>query len=502
MKRLSLHSPSARCTAEKPLPGMVGQCQVICALMFLALLAAFLPASASGKESEGWGVNALALKAPWPGAPSVDDLLADGAHTVVLDRFYRVGGVDRPATPTDCRVSYDHDALMVVFRCTEKDMAFPASDLFYPNTNRLANWDSMFGMPSGTDAWPPFPDEVDVFIQPDPTSPSYYEFSVTPDGSKFGRNYLVATNTATVPDDHNRQSAQGGARPTAVDNFQATVTQHANEWVVSYRIPWATLGGQPGSHFGFLPMRTRWRDGEFSSPVAIDFEECLPVDLLIETSFSGGATVKDADSSLCQLPSGIFRWQRPAFMFHPDATMREQIWQLESSLGTPTDMKNLGQRLDLTQNWMDLMTGEGFQPLPRAWGMLTNNLILALWRQKVNLALEQNDTNKACQILDSYLSQLDTMSRWWYADGSPGDMLKDHWQAVAKVDSMEVNDNTLVMHGTAGGHPVDLHLVLPQTGGVRIFGKDEGFFKPEQLLPLKMTQSSGSCTITTATARW
>jgi len=191
MKCLSLPSPSARCAAENPLPGLPSQRQLICALMFLVLLAAFLPASASGKESEGWGVNALVLKAPWAGAPSADDLLADGAHTVVLDRFYRVGGIDRPATPTECRVSYDNDALMVVFRCTEKDMAFPASDLFYPNTNRLANWNTMFGMPSGTDAWPPFPDEVDVFIQPDPASPSYYEFSVTPDGSKFGRNYLL-----------------------------------------------------------------------------------------------------------------------------------------------------------------------------------------------------------------------------------------------------------------------------------------------------------------------
>jgi alpha-glucosidase (family GH31 glycosyl hydrolase) len=469
--------------------------------MFLVLLAAFLPASASGKDSEGWGVNALVLKAPWPGAPSVDDLLADGAHTVVLDRFYRAGGIDRPATPTECRVSYDNDALNVVFRCKEKDMAFPTSDLIYPvnqsaGTNRLANWMAMFGSPGGCDSWPPFPDEVDVLIQPDPASPSYYQFSVTPDGAKYGREYTLNTNSPNVPDERDR--IRGSTVAKHVDVFEATVTKHADEWVVSYRIPWATLGGLPSSHFGFLPMRTRWRDGEFSSPVAIDFEECLPVDLLIETSFSGSATVKDADSSLCQLPSGIFRWQRPAFMFHPDAEMREQIWQLESSLGTPTDMKNLGQRIDLAQNWMDLMTGEGFQPLPRAWGDVTNNLILALWRQKVNLALEQNDTTKACQILDSYLSQLDTMSRWWYADSSPGDILKDHWQAVAKADSLEVSGNTLVMHGTAGGHPVDLHLVLPQTGGVRIFGKDEGFFKPDQLLPLNVKQSSGSCTITTA----
>ena len=64
-----------------------------------------------------------------------------------------------------------------------------------------------------------------------------------------------------------------------VEAFEASVTRRTNEWLVFFQIPWQTLGGKPKSHFGFLPMRTRWRDGEFSSPVAIDFNEALPVDL-------------------------------------------------------------------------------------------------------------------------------------------------------------------------------------------------------------------------------
>ena len=95
-------------------------------------------------------------------------------------------------------------------------------------------------------------------------------------------------------------------------SLKRRVTRKTNEWLVFFQIPWQTLGGKPKSHFGFLPMRTRWRDGEFSSPVAIDFNEGMPVDLLIETHFSGTAQVQDSQSSLCQLPSGMLRWQRPA----------------------------------------------------------------------------------------------------------------------------------------------------------------------------------------------
>ena len=64
---------------------------------------------------------------------------------------------------------------------------------------------------------------------------------------------------------------------------------------------------------------------------------------------------------------------------YPDVETCRQIWQMESSLTTPTDKNNLAQRLYLTQRWMDLMMLEGFTPLPRAWGsLLANDLTLAL----------------------------------------------------------------------------------------------------------------------------
>ncbi len=63
---------------------------------------------------------------------------------------------------------------------------------------------------------------------------------------------------------------RSSVRVSNVEAFEASVTRRTNEWLVFFQIPWETLGGKPKSYFGLLPMRTRWRDGELSSPVAVD----------------------------------------------------------------------------------------------------------------------------------------------------------------------------------------------------------------------------------------
>ncbi len=450
-----------------------------------------------GKGPLVWGTNAVVLKAPWSGSPSLDDLLSDREHTMVLDRFYRVGGFDRPVTPTECRVAYNSDALFVVFRCGEPDMSFPYANLdksLWPP----ADWHTLHGLPSAANNWPPNPDEVDFLIQPDAGVPSYYQFAATPQGLRFGCERQLSSST-DVAADAAAAASDSSVIVSKVEGFEAIVTRRTGEWLVFFEIPWQALGGKPKSYFGLLPMRTRWRDGQFSSPVAFDINEAMPVDLLIETYFSGTAEVRDSQNSLCQLPSGILRWQRPAVLTYPAVDTCRQIWQMESSLTTPTDKSNLAQRLYLTERWMDLMMLEGFTPLPGAWeSLLKNNLMLPLLRQKVNAALQKNDSEHACQLLDTYLSQMDTMSRWWYADGSPGDILQDAWTPVTSAESLEVQGNTLLMRCMAGGHEVELRLVLPATGGVRIYGSDEGYWRPDTLLPLRATQTPGSCSIETA----
>lgn len=450
----------------------------------------------SATRQEGkfvWGTNAVLLKSPWEKVPSIDEMLADREHTAVISQFYRVGGENRPATPTQCLISYNHDALFVACRCSEDDMSFPYANLD-ADLWREANWHSLPGLPSAANNWPPNPDEVDILIQPDTASPSYYHFAATPQGLKFGCNRELSISTE-LSADQIVAARHSSARVRDVDEFQAAVTRRDTEWLVSFQIPWKTLGGKPESQFGFLPMRTRWRDGEFGSPVAIDINEGMPVDLLIETHFSGNAQVENSQNSLCRLPSGIFRWQRPALRTYPGAETCRQIWQMESSLTTPTDKENLAQRLFLTQRWMDLMMQEGFTPLPRSWGVIKYDLTLAFSRQKVNAALQKNDLHQACQLLDTYLSRLDTMSRWWYADGSPGNLLKEEWKPVTRVENLEVQGKTLLMQCVAGSQKVDLHLTLPSTGGMRIYASGQGYWRPADLLPLSAKSTSDSCSV-------
>ena len=453
---------------------------------------------ANEERQLAWGVNAIVLKSPWTSSPTLDGLLSDQEHTLALSRFYRAGGQSGPVTPTECRIAYSGEALFVVFRCEENNLSYPYANL---DTKywRNADWYSLHGLPSAN-IWPPYPDEVDLLIQPDSSISSYYQFAATLQGLNFGCERSLSPNMNTSADEA-AAAGHSSIRVSKVEEFEANVSKGTREWLAFFRIPWQTLGGKPKSYFGFLPMRTRWRDGEFTSPVAIGFLEGLPVDLLIETHFSDAARVENPQSSLCRLPSGMLRWQRPAVLTYPESEILHQIWHMESSLSTPADINNMGQRLFLTQRWMDLMMLEGFTPWPRSWGILNNNLVLAFFRQRMNGAFQRNDPGEAFQLLDSYLSKLDKMSRWWYADGSPGDILKNEWKPVTNADSLEVQDKTLLMRCMAGGHEVDLHLALPQTGGVRVYGSAQGYWRPADLLPLIATQSSGSCAIETAEGR-
>ena len=330
------------------------------------------------------------------------------------------------------------------------------------------------------------------------TSPAYYQFAMTPDGKKLGCSRLRRSD----------QPEGTAVRAEKVEAFDANVVRHTNEWIVYFKIPWATFGGKPASYFGVMPIRTRWRNGEVSSPVAFDFldevnstmksglTEDPAVDLFIETHFSG-PPVQTEKTSLCRLPSGVLRWQREAWVTYPDVDTLRQIWQLENSLSTPTDANNLAQRLYLTSRWTDLMTLEGLCFLHRSWSTTMPDMWPDIPRKKINAALRTNNVAGACQVLDAYLRQVDELSRWWYADGSPGDILQDEWKPITSVESVQMQDHTLLMRCVAGGNQVDLRLALPTTGGIRIFGKDQGYFKPTELWPIKATRSGNSCSIET-----
>jgi hypothetical protein len=467
---------------------------LLAVLLFVTILGIGRGLASGNGHQPSWGVNAVVLKPPWSASPALEDLLVDEQHSVSLKHFYRDGGQHIPATPTQCRISYNSEALLVVFRCIEDNLSFPVA------LRNTEDWYTQINQRKYADAL--FPDQVDFLIQPDMASASYYQFATTPDGKKLGCSRLAGTNYVPGTD----------VLANKIEAFEASVSRRTNEWVALFRIPWETFGGKPNGYFGIMPLRTRWRDGEVSSPVAIDFmdevnstmktglRETPAVDLFIETHFAGPAG-ELAQNDLCRLPSGVLRWQRPTALSYPNVETRRQIWQMQSSLTTPTDTNNLAERLYLTRCWTDLLTLEGFTGLPRAWSATLDNLMPYLLRRQINAALRENAPARACQILDTYLGKLDKVSRWWYADGSPGDIVTAEWTPVASVESIDMEGNTLLMRCRAGDHHIDLNLALPTTGGTRIFGKAQGYFKPPGLLPLKTNRTADTCSIQTSSGR-
>ena len=457
------------------------QSLLICVLLFFAVLVFRAHA-----ETPVWGVNVIRLAPAYVSTPTFSDLLTNTANTVSLNHFYRAGGAGFARASTECRFACDSSNLFVVFHCAEPDLSFPA-------TNRDANWFSLVNEPSDQDS--AFPDKVDLYIRPDMGSPVYYQFAVTLAGSKFACQRETGAAEEAGEDD---QKGAGPEHIKKLSAFAATVSTGTNEWIVFLRIPWETIGGKPPDGFGLLPVRTRWRDGEVISPVAFDFTERPPIDLFIETHYTSRPPVLDFHSSLCRLPSGALRWQRPALLTYPDSKTVCDIWKMEQSPGKSTK-DNLARRLWLTQRWTDLLTLEGFNFRLGRGSIVTHDLSPYSIRRRVNAALQKGEMNLAGELLDAYLRELDLVSRKWFADGSPGDIQK--WTPISRMNGMRAERNILSMQCLAGGHSVNLHLSLPRTGGIRLYGDDEGYFKPNQLLPLNLSQTRGSISVPTLDGR-
>ena len=194
----SVGAAPAIALAFKPDHPLVVRALPLILLLLLALLHCGVVSAGQAESQLAWGVNAVVLKSPWSGTPSLDDLLADQEHTLSLNRFYRDGGQNIPATPTECRIAYSSDALLVVFRCTENNMSFPAAP------RDAEDWYKLINLRSYADTL--FPDQVDFLIQPDMASPSYYQFAMTPDGKKLGCSRLAGTNYTPGTGDPRRES--------------------------------------------------------------------------------------------------------------------------------------------------------------------------------------------------------------------------------------------------------------------------------------------------------
>lgn len=436
----------------------------------LLMLCANLKASTQQAfiDSAKWGINAVTI-GYLPGnvhlGQAADLLKLDKAGVLSLDRFYRLGGIKTDATPTMCRIAYNKDSLFVIFRCKEKYMTYPFQSHMGTNWNRLES------TPVEQDA--SFPDKVDLFIRPSLDQKGFYHFAVTKEGQSFAKMSHSDTYEKTHKGTYQNIVA-----------FRSSVTYTDHEWIAVLCIPWKLLGGMPSSTIGLLPMRTRWRDGEVSSPVALGFTDRPATDLFIEASLANYPKIFQIKGTLCTLPSGIRRWQRPALVRYPTQAQVRGIAELQQSLQYPTDSTNIGSRIFLVQCWTDLLTLEGFNFGASTGSIAPEDIFPEDIRRQVNTTLARKEMREACRSLDVYLKKLDNVSKAWFADGSVGDIRKEVWKPIETVNGIEAKDSIFVLHCTAGRYSVDLHLAFPLTGGVRLWAAKQGFFQPPGLMPI------------------
>lgn len=422
------------------------------------------------KDTLVWGVNAVTIGPVKPNEADLKRLLANN-KIISLDRFYRVGGENISATPTECRLAYGEDSLFIVFRCTENNMLYPWKD-------HDLNWNILNSTPIEQDA--AFPDKVDLFIRPTFSNPAYYHFTVTKEGLQFSKEDHISDSGKSYPQ-----------REKKLAPFSSTVISQEKEWIVFLRIPWNAIGGKPKGYFGIIPFRTRWRNGEASSPIALDFGDRPPADLYMEAILGEHAKIYRTDRMLTRLPSGLLRWQRPVDLRHPSSEILRQIWKLQQSLKQTTNSGNFDKRVDLTQQWVNLLELEGFNFSATTGSIVQENLFPAVIRKSVNEALCNENINEACKLLDSYLHKLDKVSRKWFADTSPGDILEKVWKSISGVTQIKEKNNVLQIHCTSGNHKLCLNLSLPQTGGIRLWANKKGYFNAKGLLPLTIRKKAG-----------
>ncbi len=74
---------------------------------------------------------------------------------------------------------------------------------------------------------------------------------------------------------------------------------------------------------------------------------------------------------------------------------------------------------------MDMLALEGFDFRPDTGTIVKDDLTPYIIRQKINAALQENVPWRAYQLLDTYLGKLDRGSGDWFADGSPGNILRE-----------------------------------------------------------------------------
>ncbi|MBC8152016.1 MAG: hypothetical protein H7Z72_03815 [Bacteroidetes bacterium] len=421
------------------------------------------------------GVSAMTIGPAVAVPPTIDQPVSQWTRSPKLDQCYKVGGEDGALQPTQTRVAHDAQNLYVLYVCTEPNLSHPAHHRQLKLADHLENG-------SVLDTY--FPDRVDLFIKPNLQQNDFLHLSATISGDHAGLVRGSALLKVLNPEGGGTVEKDKTVR--AITGYQVEVKRGVNEWRVLFRVPWTTLGmtTAPTGLFGLLPTRTRWRTSERSSPVAMDFDDKPAPDLFIETTLSTTPAVFSSPETLAKLPSGVLRWQRPTRLVYPSLVEKRAIWTMQQTLDKPTSSESnrrtaLPERIRLTQRWIDLLVLEGFNFNIRSGAPIPQSLFPYAIRRAVNQALVKGQTQAASDTLDAYLAKLNPVSRNWFADESAGNIRADAWQTFA-LQSVDQQQNEVVLTGRVNQQPYALHLSFPTGGGVRLSGKKHGFFTPQQ----------------------
>ncbi len=388
-------------------------------------------------HARGWGVSAFTFGPPGAG------------NAVELRRFLRAGSFPE-VTPTQAKLWWDGNLLHAEFLNTELDPLYHgnpglAKPIHYPGNER-------FEISA-------YPDAVYVQFRPD---------------WKSGETFLFAADSSGACN-------QSG--------LEVDIARQPGEWRAHLRIPWALAGGRPeGVEFGINLARSRGQSSEVLSPVVLDQTLILPPDLLMSASFGKQTAVWSAAGFLIALPDGTRRWQLPAQLIWPTTQERQKLWQDQKDLKQPTTQETLSERVWLAQRLYDMLVLEGFSFHTDGsnWQVDPGEFYPHEARIAVNQAFCDGDTRRACAVLDTYLHQLDRVTRRWFADASPGNICAKEWVPVMAMGEPQREGNEIRLNGTAGRHPFSVWLSFCN-GAVRLRNQYSGFFQPEQADPFTMT---------------
>lgn len=412
-----------------------------------------------------YGVTAIKLGKPAKTPPTINTPIDSWTTSPKLDEFYKAGGETGIVTPTKARIAWTADTLYVLFRCQEPNMNHPGHVRKFKLADHI---DNSFVL----DTY--FPDRVDVYMRPTMKSGHYYQFSVAKDGQSAG---VIRGELTQVKNPEGGGDVIKDKNARLISNFNVNIKAEQNAWSVLLKVPWSSVEGKPAKLFGLLLDRTRWRDSERTSPVALDFDDRPAPDLFIETTFDIKPAIIVSSQVLTRLPSGTLRWQRTTRLEYPTLVEKEAIWAMQQTLNQATTPENFPDRVHLTQRWCDLLTLEGFNFRKEAGGPIPYTIHPHEIRRKVNNALLKNNVQLACDSLNAYLKTLDTVSRNWFADGSPGNIQKKGWLKFALKD-LSTEADRILLNGSIDGRPYQLTMQFPAGGGIRLFGQKAGYFNP------------------------